>query len=239
MLHLHSLGFGFGPLCWAPVSELWGRRWGLLPAMLCLALLSVGTARSTTAAALFLTRFFAGVFGSAPVSNVAAALGDFWDPSVRGNAVMFYSVAVVGGPTLGPVIGAALVADPGLGWRWTEYAEACFVLAVFLLCVVALPESYGPVLLRRRDRKLQDQPDVEGANARCDTGDPVKTKGDVSFSGVLSKHFRRPLVMLATEPMVASIACYASFVYGILYMTLEVFPIIFQASSTLTACLGP
>jgi hypothetical protein len=49
---------------------------------------------------LFITRFFAGVFGSAPVSNVAAVLGDIWDPKVRGTAVTFYALAVVGGPTL-------------------------------------------------------------------------------------------------------------------------------------------
>lgn len=34
--------------------------------------------------------------------------------------------------------------------------------------------------------------------------------------------------MLTTEPMVTCIAFYASFVYGILYMTLEVFPIVFE-----------
>jgi hypothetical protein len=34
--------------------------------------------------------------------------------------------------------------------------------------------------------------------------------------------------MLITEPMVTCIALYASFVYALLYMTLEVFPIVFQ-----------
>ncbi len=34
--------------------------------------------------------------------------------------------------------------------------------------------------------------------------------------------------MLITEPMVTCIAIYASFVFALLYMTLEVFPIVFQ-----------
>ena len=34
--------------------------------------------------------------------------------------------------------------------------------------------------------------------------------------------------MLLTEPMVICIAIYASFVYGLLYLTLEVFPIVFR-----------
>ena len=33
--------------------------------------------------------------------------------------------------------------------------------------------------------------------------------------------------MLFTEPMVTAIAIYASFVYGLLYMTLEMFPIVY------------
>ena len=70
--------------------------------MFCLGLFSIGTATSTSAASILITRFFGGVFGSAPVSNVAAALGDIWAPKARGTAVTFYAVAVVGGPTLGP-----------------------------------------------------------------------------------------------------------------------------------------
>jgi len=75
---LYILGFAFGPLLWAPISEIWGRRVSMIPAMLCLGLFSIGTATSKNAASVFITRFFGGLFGSAPVSNVSAALGDIW-----------------------------------------------------------------------------------------------------------------------------------------------------------------
>ncbi len=101
-ISLYILGFAFGPLLWAPVSEVWGRKWSMEPAIFCLGLFSIGTATSTNAASILITRFFGGVFGSAPVSNVSAALGDMWAPKARGTAVTFYAVAVVGGPTLGP-----------------------------------------------------------------------------------------------------------------------------------------
>lgn len=77
-ISLYILGFAFGPLAWAPVSEIWGRRVSMIPAMLCLGLFSIGTATSKNAQSVFITRFFAGLFGSAPVSNVSAALGDIW-----------------------------------------------------------------------------------------------------------------------------------------------------------------
>ena len=103
-ISFYILGFAFGPLLWAPVSETWGRKPSMVPATFCLGLFSIGTATSTSAASIFITRFFGGVFGSAPVSNVSAALGDIWAPKARGMAVTFYAVAVVGGPTLGPGI---------------------------------------------------------------------------------------------------------------------------------------
>ena len=101
-ISFYVLGFAFGPSLWAPISETWGRRVSLLPAMFCLGLFSIGTATSKNAATIFITRFFGGLFGSSPVSNVSAALGDIWNPKARGTAVAFFAVAIVGGAMLGP-----------------------------------------------------------------------------------------------------------------------------------------
>jgi hypothetical protein len=100
-ISLYIIGFAFGPQLWAPVSELYGRRASMLPAVFFLGLFSIGTATSKNIQSILITRFFGGIFGSAPVSNVSAALGDIWAPKARGTAVCFYAVAVVGGPTLG------------------------------------------------------------------------------------------------------------------------------------------
>ncbi|KAF7870438.1 hypothetical protein EAF04_004182 [Stromatinia cepivora] len=220
-ISLYILGFAFGPLCWAPISELWGRRWSMLPALFCLGLFSIGTATSKNAASIFITRFFGGLFGSAPVSNVSAALGDMWSPKARGTAVTFYAVAVVGGPTLGPLIGSALLVNPHLGWRWTEYLEAIWVFGVFAVALIFLPEVYTPVLLKKRAARLRKE---TGNNAYYHPHEDIK----LDAKTIIKKHFSRPLLMLTTEPMVTCIAFYASFVYAILYLTLEVFPVVFS-----------
>lgn len=114
-LHMiFSVGFALGPLVWAPASEVWGRRISMLPAMCCLAFFSLGSATSRNAQSIFLTRFFSGLFGSAAVSNVNAALGDIWSRESRGIAVTFYGIAVVGGPMIGPVLGAAILVNQTL-----------------------------------------------------------------------------------------------------------------------------
>jgi DHA1 family multidrug resistance protein-like MFS transporter len=89
----------------------------MLPAVFALGILSIGTAVSQNPASVFITRFIGGVFGSAPISNVSAALGDIYDPRTRGVPMSFYALCVIGGPALAPLIGASLTANPHLGWR--------------------------------------------------------------------------------------------------------------------------
>lgn len=136
---LFVLGFVFGPCIWGPASEVWGRRWSLIISMVGLGLFSIGAATSQNFASIAVTRFFSGVFGSGPVANVAAALGDIYRPQIRGIPMSFYSVTVVGGPLLAPsiqfaippsvqrlmfvAIGSAVVQNSHLGWRWVSYAS--------------------------------------------------------------------------------------------------------------------
>ncbi|KAF4550842.1 MFS-type transporter-like protein 36 [Elsinoe fawcettii] len=220
-LSLYVLGFAFGPLVFAPVSEVWGRRVSILPPMYVLGIFSIGTAVSSTPAAIFITRFFSGICASAPVSNVSAALGDIYSQAARGTAVTFYALMVVGGPTLGPVIGSAILVNPNMGWRWTQYIQAIWAFTVVIFATIFLPEVYGPVLLKRKAKALREttnNPNLYHPHERL----------KLDFKSIVTKQLSRPLKMLFTEPAVACIALYASFVYAILYLTLEVYPIVFS-----------
>lgn len=220
-ISLYVLGFAFGPCLWAPVSEVYGRKVSILPPVFILALFSIGSGFSNSPTALFITRFFGGVFGSAPISNVSAALGDMYEPKARGVAVTFYAVAVTGGPTIGPVVGAALTVNPSLGWRWTEYIEAIWVFAVFAFALLTMPEVFPLVILKRKAQRLRKE---TGDSRYWHPHESVK----INLNNIITKHLSRPLRMLLTEPMVTAIAIYASFAYGLLYMTLEMFPIVYE-----------
>lgn len=106
-----------------------------------------------------ITRFFAGFFGSAPVTNTGGVLADIWAPQQRGVAVVGYAITIVGGPTLGPIIGSAITSSY-LGWRWTEYLTGIIMMAQLILDVLFLDESYAPVLLVQKARSLR----LEGGN---------------------------------------------------------------------------
>lgn len=215
---LYVLGFAFGPCIFSGISETLGRRWSLLPAMFCLALFSIGSAVSNTPEALFITRFFGGIFGSAPVSNVAACLGDLYPPKSRGVAVSLYALAVVAGPVIAPLMGAALTLK--VSWRWTEYLTAILVFAVAIFECFVLPETYEPVLLKRRAIQLRKE---TGNEKLYHPHESVK----LDPKSILTKQVTRPIRMLFTEPIVTVIALYASFIYSLLYMSLEIVPLIF------------
>jgi Major Facilitator Superfamily len=115
-------GFGLGPLIWAPLSEVYGRKPAVLIPYFIAAIFSFGTAAAKDIQTVLITRFFAGLFGSAPVTNTGGVLGDIWPAEKRGVAIVGYAMAVVGGPVLGPIVGGAIV-QSYLRWRWTEYVS--------------------------------------------------------------------------------------------------------------------
>lgn len=217
---LFVLGFALGPVVWAPVGEVYGRKVSMLPPVLVLGLFSIGAATSTTAAALFVTRFLGGLFASAPISNVAAAIGDFYTPRERGFPMALYAVCVAAGPCLAPIVGAALVVNPHLGWRWTCYIEAILAFASVALTFFCLPETYQPVLLKRRAHQLRVQTQDERY------WHPHESER-INLHNILTKYISRPLRMLFTEPMCAFIAIYASFLYGLMFFLLEAIPLVF------------
>jgi MFS family permease len=177
------------------------------------------TGASKDIQSILVTRFFSGFFGSAPITNTGGVLGDLFAPAQRGRALVLYALAVVGGPTLGPLVGSALV-EGGLSWRWTEFLTGIMKAAILLADVVLIDESYSPVLLKYKARKLRTATGNWALHAKHE-------EWDITFNELAVKYLVRPFQLLGT-PICLLVALYASFVYGLLYSLLESIPIAFQ-----------
>ncbi|KAA8574259.1 hypothetical protein EYC84_005758 [Monilinia fructicola] len=212
------LGFGFGPLLWAPLSEIYGRKPAVLIPVFISACFSFGSATAKDMQTLLLTRFFAGIFGSAPVTNTGGVLSDIWAPQSRGTAIVGYAFAVVGGPTMGPIVGGAIVSSY-LGWRWTEYMTGIMQMVVVLVGAIVLNETYPDALLVAKARQLRHDSGNWALHARHE-------ERDFSIGELANKFLMRPFRLLAT-PICFLMVLYASFVYGILYLCLAAVPIQF------------
>ncbi|KAH8881335.1 MFS general substrate transporter [Thozetella sp. PMI_491] len=217
---LFLLGFGIGPLLWAPLSEVYGRRAAVLAPMFVAIAFSFGSATAKDFQTLMLTRFFGAFFSSAPVTNTGGVLGDLYSPAWRGIAMAGYAMAVVGGPVLGPIVSAAVVAQPSLGWRWTEYITGILQAFVLVFAVVFIDETYPPKLLVYKARRLRHDSGNWALHAKFE-------EWDVSIKELSKKFLVRPIQLLRT-PICFLVALYASFCYGILYMQLGSIPFIFH-----------
>ncbi|PWY67301.1 MFS multidrug transporter [Aspergillus eucalypticola CBS 122712] len=212
-------GFGLGPLVWAPLSEVYGRKPAVLAPYFIAAIFSFGTATAKDLQTVMLTRFFCGFFGSAPVTNTGGVLSDIWTAEQRGAAIVGYAMAVVGGPVLGPIVGGA-ICQSYLGWRWTEYITGIMMMFFLAMDLIFLDESYPAVLLVYKAQRLRFETGNWALHARHE-------EWDVTFKELGNKYLIRPFALLST-PICFLVAIYASFVYGILYLSLASFPIEFQ-----------
>ncbi|KAL2836008.1 major facilitator superfamily domain-containing protein [Aspergillus pseudoustus] len=212
-------GFGLGPLVWAPLSEVYGRKPAVLAPYFIAGCFSFGSATAKDVQTLMLTRFFTGFFGSAPVTNTGGVLSDIWTPEERGAAIVGYAMAVVGGPVLGPIVGGAIT-QSYLGWRWTQYITGIMMMFFLTLDILFIDESYPSTLLVYKARRLRFQTGNWALHARHE-------EWDVTLKELGNKYLLRPFALLTT-PICFLVALYASFVYGILYLSLASFPVVFQ-----------
>ena len=136
----------------------------------------------------------------------------------RALALSLFAAAPFLGPALGPstsndihlcveasltihyiVIGGFLGASAG--WRWVQGFLGIFTGVLLLMGFVLLPETYSPVLLRRRAAKLEK---VTGKVYRA----PQDVKGKPKITALLKTSLSRPWQFLFREAIVFLISLY-------------------------------
>ena len=219
-LSLYVLGFAFGPILWAPLSELRGRRLPLITAMFGFTLFQAAVATGKDLQTVLICRFFGGLFGACPLAVVAAVFSDMFNNRTRGLAITVFSMTVFTGPLMAPFIGGFIV-ESYLGWRWTEYIVLILGAVAFTVDLLFLQETYPPVVLVDKAKELRRRTRNWGIHAK-------QEEIEVDFRELVSKNFSRPLRILVNEPIVLLLSVYMSFIYGLLYLFLTAYPIVFQ-----------
>ncbi|KAF9043853.1 MFS general substrate transporter [Hymenopellis radicata] len=211
------IGFGIGPLFFAPLSEVVGRTPMYCVSMFFYFIFTLPSALAQNAATLVVARQIAGLAASAPMCNVGGSVADIWCVEERGVPMAVFSFTIFMGPCVGPLVGGWIAERAG--WRWLYW-----VLFIFSDSVSRSPCSsrkpWHPIILRRKAEKL-----------RKETGDQsyqsLEELERRPLSETLKTALLRPIVMLLTEPIVIFMSFYLSFVYSLLYLLFFAFPIAF------------
>jgi multidrug resistance protein len=205
-ISLFVVGFAVGPLVWAPLSEIYGRRYILIASSAGLTAFAAGSGGSQNIETLIILRFFAGALGSAPFAVAGGVIADSFPAISRGLASGLFCAAPFLGPTVGPIVGGFL--SESAGWRWVEYTVAIFAGVLGIAVIFLLPETYAPVLLQKRAHSLSQK-----------TGKVYRSKleieqGKKNIGQVFKVALSRPWVLLFREPIVLLLSIYLSIVYG-------------------------
>ena len=217
---LYLVGYGVGPLFWGPLSELRGRKLPLLIGNFGFSVFATATAVSKDIQTLMISRFFMGLFGSSPLVVVAALYSDMFRAEQRGLALTIFAVSVFIGPMIAPFIGAFTVTGY-LGWRWDGYWSMIMGFTTFVLIVFFLKETYPPVVLVSKAELLRRRTKNWAIHAK-------QEEVEIDLKELVEKNLTRPIRMLITEPILLLIGFYLSFVYGLMYITLSAYPLVFQ-----------
>ncbi|QUC17031.1 uncharacterized protein UV8b_01272 [Ustilaginoidea virens] len=219
-ISMFLVGYIFGPLIWAPLTEHYGRRCLTVLTFAAFSLFTMACAVAPSWPSFLAFRVLTGLFAGAPIATSAGIMADlFPDHTTRGRVLAIYMSSILWGPLIAPVISGFSAIS--IGWRWTFWIGFIFAAASF--CLVAwLPETFAPTLLARRAQRLR-----RPAPPSCRLLAPGELQ-ERTLAQLLANVITRPVRMLASELIVIATSLYVALVYAVFYMSFQAFPIIFR-----------
>jgi len=218
-LSLFVVGLGCGPMLLGPLSEFYGRRPIYLVSYAFFVIWIIPSAVAKNLATMLVARFFDGFSGSAFLSVSGGSVGDLFTRETLQAPMLIFTVAPFLGPTIGPLIGGFI--NQYTNWRWTYYVLLIWSGVLYLLLYFFVPETYHPVLLRNKARKIRKETGDERYKAPMEM-----TNKSIRRTMMLSLY--RPFQLLVLEFMVLSLCLFSAILLGTLYLFFGAFPLVFH-----------
>ncbi|KAI1381432.1 MFS general substrate transporter [Hypoxylon crocopeplum] len=217
-LSLFVLGIALGPLLMSPLSEFAGRRPIYLVSWAMFLIWLIPSAVAKNAATMLIARFIDGFAGSSFLSVAGGTVSDIFTRDQIQAPMVIISLSPFVGPSIGPLLGGFI--NYYTNWRWTYYAMIIWAFAEMVMIAVFAPETYHPIKLREKARKL-----------RKETGDdrwkaPME-KSTKSVARTVGYSLLRPFQLLIFEPMCLLLCLFSAILLGVLYLFFGAFSLVF------------
>ncbi|KAK5113215.1 hypothetical protein LTR62_003551 [Meristemomyces frigidus] len=158
---------------------------------------------------MLIVRFFDGLAGSAFLSVAGGTVGDMFPKERLSAPMMIYTASPFVGPEVGPVMGGFI--NQFTNWRWSFWVLVIWAAVQWILILLLVPETYAPVLLRRKAVLLRKETGDERWKAPIERMNRSVTK-TVLYSCV------RPFQLLFFEQMVLNLCLLSAILLGVLYL---------------------
>lgn len=239
---MYILGFAIGPMLLAPLSEYFGRNPIYIISWFILVIFQIPLALAPNIGTVIICRLIQGFGGSAPLTNTGGTVSDLWERNSSGNAskcclvptdscketkpsiVAIYGLSSTFGPPMALVISGYIALEKG--WRWLFWVYMAIFGGVWLLMLVTLPETRHSIILEKKANRIRKTLRKEGL-ASADNIRDANADEARSLHTLFSITLTRPFRFLFTEPITIGAAAYNGFIYGIVYLFNEAFPLVF------------
>ncbi|EGX95172.1 MFS multidrug transporter [Cordyceps militaris CM01] len=229
--------FGFAPMVLAPVSEAHGRYWVFVGAGAVFFLGTLGCAVTAGYAGMLVSRFVTGMGASVFATLTGGVVADVYDREARNTPMALYSLMIMAGTGLGPLVSGVVV--DALGWRWIFYLQMMLIAATLALILVLFEETRANVVLARLCHALNKQlAETHPASRLRFHPSVVQETLDI---GLVYRSFVFPLRLLVAEPVVlcfSLIGIVFRGVYGFSSRQVGLVFVAVVAASCLSACLA-
>ncbi|KAI6022963.1 MFS general substrate transporter [Pisolithus microcarpus] len=216
---LFVAGLGVGPLLVGPLSEVYGRN--IIYRISYILFLIF-----TFPAVFLIFRLLTGFCGSAFLSVAGGSVSDLFPDSRVVNPMGLYTAveSVLSGhqfigPTLGPLIAGCVLQN--IDWRWTYRIDLCWIFGQCILLFIFVPETYAPVLLKKKAARLRKETGNLKYYAPLD-----RTQGSLASAILISCY--KPFQLVLFDRMALLLNTWNALLLGILYLAFQAFPIIFE-----------
>ncbi|KKK18493.1 hypothetical protein ARAM_001905 [Aspergillus rambellii] len=137
---LYMMGLGIGSVIMSPTAILWGKRPVYLLGATLFILSAVWCALSPNYPSLVVARIFQGIAVSTVECLPSATIAEIYFLHERAYRVGIYTLLLLGGKNLVPLVSAAIIES--LGWRWVFWIVSIIVGACLILIFLFVPETF-------------------------------------------------------------------------------------------------
>lgn len=216
---MYLIGLAFGPIIFGPLSEIKGRKLPIITGMLMGSIVNLLSGLSQHYGLFIICRFLCGIAASSPIVIASSSISDLWYPKQRATFLAFNSLSIILGPTTAYLVGTGL--KKFMTWRSVIWTNALATLIVMLCISLISNESYEPVLLEWKAKKLRK---TTGNNLYQA---PLESM-TFSVQEIIKVYLFRPLKLL-TYPTVLIVCVFNGFSFGLYFMVSMYVPKKFQA----------
>ncbi|CCH58221.1 hypothetical protein TBLA_0A04260 [Henningerozyma blattae CBS 6284] len=222
-LSVYVLGYGFGQVFFAPLSEVStiDRQIIYSLTLLFYSIFQIGCATVNNIGGLIVIRFITGFLSSQALATTGATMADFLDARYYAYLLGLWSVGAIAAPILAPLLGACMVVAKN--WRWIFWFLCWLSATITLITMFFYPETNHANILHRRAKRLRKQ---IGDN-KYYTMDEKKMQ-TLSYKEFAITILYKPFKIMIHEPIIMAFDVYSALVYAVFYIFFEAFPLVFS-----------